>query len=230
MSAILDIPDLGCGALLVGDLLVLDFRFWDVALASVVIIIAMHFGCFATMLCRQSDDSLGPHSDVTSLTVIWHFVSIAFGEEMKLLTIGLSALALASQCGASSCNAEEISLFSTDGSAVAYVDTEDEATIYLWGGEPVAYIAGRDSDDLNVWGFNGKHLGWFKNGAIWDRSGGATCATKEVLAGFAKFEPLKTFKQFKPFKSIQEFVPFQPFFTGRFGSNSCSLYLAQGSK
>lgn len=124
----------------------------------------------------------------------------------------------------------ETSLFSSDGSPVAYIDTGDELTIYLWSGKPVAYLEDRDSDAFHVWGFNGKHLGWFEQGAIWDRSGNATCAVKEALTSFPKFEPFKSFKQFKPFKSFKEFAPFKPFLSGRFGSVPCILHLTHGSR
>ena len=50
----------------------------------------------------------------------------------------------------------EISLFNSNGEAVAYIAVDDDLTIYLWSGDPVAYI-----DDEDVYGFNGKHLGWF---------------------------------------------------------------------
>jgi hypothetical protein len=36
--------------------------------------------------------------------------------------------------------AAEVSLFDASGKAVAYIDTDDELTIYLWSGKPVAYL------------------------------------------------------------------------------------------
>lgn len=140
------------------------------------------------------------------------------------------ALAALVMCLASNSSAEEISLFASDGSAVAYVDTDDEMTIYLWSGQPVAYLEDRDSGAIHVWGFNGKHLGWFEQGAIWDGSGNAACALKEALPRFSKSEPFKAFKKFKSFKNFKEFAPFKPFFTGRFGSMPCSIHLASGLK
>jgi hypothetical protein len=125
--------------------------------------------------------------------------------------------------------AEEIPLFGASGTAVAYVDTEDELTIYLWNGKPVAYMEDRDGGALHVWGFNGKHLGWFEKGAIWDRSGGASCAVKEAFRGITNFEPFKSFKQFRPFKSFKEFAPFKPFLSGNFGSMPCSVLLGSGA-
>ena len=35
---------------------------------------------------------------------------------------------------------EEVALFGSSGKTEAYIDFEDEMTIYLWGGKPVAYL------------------------------------------------------------------------------------------
>ncbi|MGJ5006789.1 4-fold beta flower protein [Bradyrhizobium oligotrophicum] len=118
--------------------------------------------------------------------------------------------------------AEEISLFNAQGAATAYIDTDDDLTIYLWSGKPVAYL-----DDGNVYGFNGKHLGWFERGAIWGEDGGAACATAAAMPR-TQFEPFKSFKQFKPFKSFKEFAPLKPLLSGRFGSMPCAVLLAAG--
>lgn len=45
--------------------------------------------------------------------------------------------------------------------AVAYIDADDELTIYLWGGKPVAYLERDTGNEFHVYGFSGKHLGWF---------------------------------------------------------------------
>ncbi len=68
------------------------------------------------------------------------------------------AIAFASLLGAllpaEQTQAREITLFDSKGEAIAYIDTSDELTIYLWDGDPVAYLY-----DDHVYGFNGKHLG-----------------------------------------------------------------------
>jgi len=62
--------------------------------------------------------------------------------------------------------AKEITLYNSEGEAVAYIDTDDEdLTIYLWNGKPVAYLE-PNGDDYNIYGFNGKHLGWYEDGII----------------------------------------------------------------
>ena len=56
---------------------------------------------------------------------------------------------------------QEISLYDSVGEAVAYIDSDDELNIYLWRGKPVAYL-----EHISLYGFNGKHLGWFKDGGF----------------------------------------------------------------
>ena len=100
----------------------------------------------------------------------------------------------------------QITLFDGTGKPVAYIDHDDESTIYSFEGEPLAYI-----DKDHVYGFNGAHLGWFQDGIIWDHGGLRTGFIKETSPVFIEFEPFKGFKQFKPFKGFQQFAPFQPF-------------------
>ena len=135
-----------------------------------------------------------------------------------LYTIILSFLLVANNVCA-----EEISLYDNKGEAVAYIDVVDELTIYLWSGKPVAYLDGE-----NIYGFNGKHLGWYSDGAIIDHRGDAPCVLKERFSGFTKFESFKSFKQFKPFKSFKEFAPFKPFESNRLSSEPCSIFLFRG--
>ena len=62
-------------------------------------------------------------------------------EEAKMKTKLLLIVILLSIClPASNVFAKEISLFDSDGEAVAYIDTSDDFTIYLWKGKPVAYL------------------------------------------------------------------------------------------
>jgi hypothetical protein len=124
---------------------------------------------------------------------------------------------------------DDITLFNGSGKAVAYISLEDELTIYFWSGKPVAYLEKSDKSGYNVYGFNGKHLGWFVQGVVWDQDGNASCATKGVLATTA-FEPFKGLKKFKPFKSFTQFAPFRPFFSTSFGNVPCQFLLAEGGK
>jgi hypothetical protein len=78
----------------------------------------------------------------------------------------LIAIAVLSFALATVAHAQEITLFDYDGTPVAYIDTDEDLTIFLWNGTPVAYLS-----QSSVYGFNGKHLGWFKKGIVWDREG-----------------------------------------------------------
>lgn len=120
--------------------------------------------------------------------------------------------------------AQEISLYDKDGEAVAYIDTSDDLTIYLWGGAPVAYL-----EDGNIWGFNGNHLGWFEDGIMRNQNGDVVGFVKGAVSGvFINFESFKGFKDFKGFKGFKEFVPFKPFYSNSFSNMPLSLFLALG--
>ena len=124
---------------------------------------------------------------------------------------------------------DEVSLFDADGRATAYVAIDDELTLYLWSGQPVVYLDRGSSGWFDVYGFNGRHLGWFVNGIVWDHDGKATCATEERLQT-TKFEPFKSFKQFKPFKSFKEYAPFRPTLVQSWSRVPCRFWLEQGAK
>ena len=119
----------------------------------------------------------------------------------------------------------EESLYNTKGQAVAYIAFDDDQTIYMWGGNPVAYI---DSD--NIYGFNGKHLGWYEEGAVRDHDGNIVGFNKCAANVFLAFEPFKAFKQLKPFKSFKEFAPFKPFYHSSGSKYTLENFLMRGAK
>lgn len=124
--------------------------------------------------------------------------------------------------------ADEVSLFDSEKNASAYIDIDNGMTIYLWSGKPVAYLHEANSR-ISVYGFNGKHLGWFESGVIWDSNGNVLCATKIAIGGYTKYEPYKNFKQFRPYKSYKEYPPARPFLSRNFSQTACSIGLALGS-
>ena len=85
-------------------------------------------------------------------------------------------------------------------------------------------------DNENLYGFNGKHLGWYENGIIWNHNGEKCGFNKESLPVFAKFEPFKSFKKFKPFKSFKEFAPFKPFKSSSISKMNFADFLKLGEK
>jgi len=104
-------------------------------------------------------------------------------------------------------DSDDLDFYDSRGRAVAYLAADRDLTIYLWSGEPVAYL-----EEDSVFGFNGKHLGWLKDGAISDHDGHILAATAKRFKVPVAPAPPKSFKQFKPFKSFKEFKPFKPFF------------------
>lgn len=101
----------------------------------------------------------------------------------------------------------EETLYDPDGNAIAYIDYNDENTIYIWEGSPVAYL----DEENRIYGFNGKHLGWFEDGIVWNLTGDRIGFNKQTVPVFAKFEPFKAFKKFKPFKSYKEYAKYKPY-------------------
>ena len=108
--------------------------------------------------------------------------------------------------------AQEISLFDSQGKAVAYV--ADNLTIYLFVGKPVAYI----SND-NIYGFNGKHLGWWVKGIIRDHDGDAIGVTKAASNIYTEYEPYKGYK---------EYAPYKPYWSNNWSGDSFKIFLLQG--
>ena len=61
----------------------------------------------------------------------------------------------------------ETTIYDKNGQPVAYVADDYSRTIYLWDGEPVAYVY----EDVHVYGFNGRHLGWFRDDVLYSPDG-----------------------------------------------------------
>jgi hypothetical protein len=100
----------------------------------------------------------------------------------------------------------EITLFGPIGDPQAYIASTEEDAIYSFTGEPLAYV----DNTNNVYGFNGRHLGWFEDGVVWDHAGHRVGFTSQTCPVYTKFEPFKGFKQFKPFKAFKQHPPYKP--------------------
>lgn len=126
--------------------------------------------------------------------------------------------------------AKEITLYDSEGEAVAYIDTDDEdLTIYLWNGKPVAYLE-PNGDDYNIYGFNGKHLGWYEDGIIRDHKGYIVGFSKGAVNMYTKYETYKSYKAYKPYKSYKEYAPYKPYYKNQFSNEPLSLFLSRGKK
>lgn len=123
----------------------------------------------------------------------------------------------------------EFSFYEPSGTPVAYLAPAEEMTIYTWSGDPVAYLDTDEADGPHVYGFNGKHLGWFAKGLIFDKTGKVACASKEALST-TEYEPYKSYKKYKPYRAYKERSPRQPSFTAVSSSLGCLLLLANGGK
>ena len=118
----------------------------------------------------------------------------------------------------------DVDLFDSQGRAVAYIAEDSDQTIYLWSGKPVAYL-----DEDSVYGFNGKHIGWLKGGAIYDHDGNLVAAIADRFAQPVSIPPPKSFKQFRPFKAFKEFKPFKPFFTTSWSDIPARVFFLAGT-
>lgn len=123
----------------------------------------------------------------------------------------------------STLNSQDISLYNSEGKAVAYVEDDDDLTIYLWEGKPVCYISGD-----NLYGFNGIHLGWWVNGVIRDHNGNAVGATKSALGRYTQYEPYKGYKQYRPYKKYKQYAPYKPYWSSSWSDISFRMFLLNG--
>ena len=78
----------------------------------------------------------------------------------------------------------EKTLYNKDGKAVAFIANDFHDTLYLWEGIPAAYLY----EGENVYGFNGRHLGWFRDEILFNHGGDrvgflyTTCPVKILQA------------------------------------------------
>lgn len=102
---------------------------------------------------------------------------------------------------------DEFSFYDSRGRAAVYIELSDGLTFYLWPGEPVGYL---DTD--SIFGFNGKHLGWYHDGLVYDHEGGIVVAPAGALREPPAPAPLRSLKELKPLKGLKELKPFKPLF------------------
>jgi len=122
---------------------------------------------------------------------------------------------------------QEVSLFDSDGEAVAYIDFDDEATIYLWKGTPVAFLE-KDGSDICVFGFNGSFLGWYENGIIYDEAGYVVGAKESAVNMLTKLEGLKGLQELTPLRPLTPLTPLQPLLKNSWSNTSLLEFLYFG--
>lgn len=129
--------------------------------------------------------------------------------------------------GATILLAQEVTLVDSNGAAVAYIDFDDDATIFLWNGTPVAFLQS-DNDDICIFGFNGKFLGWYEDGVIYDKKGNAVGARKGALNMIYQIEPIKSIQQITPLKPLTPNSPIKPIWSGLWSSTPFIEFLYFG--
>jgi hypothetical protein len=118
----------------------------------------------------------------------------------------------------------DIDLYDSAGKAVAYIAADQEITFYLWSGKPCAYLDGQD-----VYGFNGKHLGWFQSGVIYDHDGHVVAALAKNFRTPVEMAPLKTMKELRPLKSLKELRPLKPLFLRDWSQLPAKVFFLNGT-
>jgi len=118
----------------------------------------------------------------------------------------------------------EADFYDKHGNAVAYIADDGDLTIYLWSGEPIAYL-----DGDNVYGFNGKHLGWFRGGAIYDHDGDVVAAIAEKFKTPVNIAPIKALQELTPLKSLEELAPLEPLWSLTWSQTPARVFFLGGA-
>jgi hypothetical protein len=126
-----------------------------------------------------------------------------------------------------SIGAQQVSLYGSDGEATAYIDYNKEATIFLWDGTPVAFITS-DRIDICVFGFNGRFLGWYDNGILYDKNGYAVGARKDATNMVTKLERIKGIQKITPIRPILPMTPIKPMWKNYWSNTSLLEFLYYG--
>lgn len=116
-----------------------------------------------------------------------------------------------------------LELFDSQGDAIAFIDLDEDLTIYLWNGDPVAYL-----DDESIFGFNGDHLGWFQNGAVYDHDGDIVVALAERFTSPPVAQRSKGLRGLKPLKGLKELRPLRPLFGMSWADISARMFFLEG--
>jgi len=125
--------------------------------------------------------------------------------------------------------AQQITLFDSGGEASAYIDYDEDATIFLWDGTPVAFIE-KDGRDLCVFGYNGSFLGWYESGIVYDKRGYVVGARKGAINMTTRPERIKGIQKITPIRPITPITPIQPILKNSWSSTPLTEFLYFGKK
>lgn len=139
-----------------------------------------------------------------------------FGELSTIMTPSAAV-------GRTRASTSDLNLFDSRGRAAVFLEPSDDLTFYLWSGEPVAYL-----DDDSVYGFNGKHLGWYRNGAVYDQDGDIVVAPASMFRGAVEAAPPRGIRGLKPLKGIKELRPLKPLFGLSWARMPAAVFFLRG--
>ena len=126
-----------------------------------------------------------------------------------------------------SINAQETTLFDSEGNPRAYINYNDDASIYLWNGKAVAFLE-NDGSDMCVFGFNGNFLGWYEEGVLRNKKGNAVGARKGAINMVTSIESIKSIQEISPIRPITPITPIKPIFSNSWSSESLTEFLYTG--
>jgi hypothetical protein len=125
--------------------------------------------------------------------------------------------------------AQQISLFDNNGEPRAYIDFDEEATIFFWDGTPVAFLE-QDGREICVIGFNGNFLGWYEDGIVYDKKGYPVGAREGATNMMTKMERMKGMQKMTPMRPMTPMSPMQPMWKSSWSSTSLTEFLYFGKK
>ena len=103
-----------------------------------------------------------------------------------------------------------------------------EITLFNSDGEAVAYLA--PSNDDYYYGFNGQHLGWYERGVVRDHDGYIVGFQQGAISKSTRYEPYKRYKKYKPYKSYPKYPPSKAYTKSSFSYTSLALFLLKGKR
>jgi len=116
----------------------------------------------------------------------------------------------------------EVTLYNKQGKPVAYL-ANDTGTIYLWDGTPAAYLY-----EDQIYGWNGRQLGGFVNGTVFDIYGLRAGFIKSKSPLVTDLEPPKTMKQMKGAKKVKQPPVVKPVMCYGYSTQLLEALLAEG--
>jgi hypothetical protein len=120
-------------------------------------------------------------------------------------------------------DADAMSFYDAQGKATAYIAIDDGLTVYLWTGEPVAYL-----QDDSFFGVNGKHLGWYRDGAVYDHDGAIVAVPAIALAQSPDPARARGPRQAKPAARERAAAPAKPVFGRSWSKTPAKAFFLSG--